>query len=171
MPPEAATAMVTEAPPVPTLQPSLTPTISPMPVTATRKPAATRTKTPTPRPTNTPTPPFRGSYVHGWARCDMAAVTGSVYHANKSPYPGVAVGVWSNLWDGEVSIAKEDGKFDVLLTGKPPGIYYVAVVEAGTCQTGARGCQLRSNVLNAAVTEHCSGSGANQVSEVRFDGP
>lgn len=169
-PPAVATATVTAAA-TPTLPPTVTPTPRPPAATPTRRPAATRTKTPTPKPTNTLPPPFKGSFVHGWARCDMAAVTGFVYHANKSPYPGVAVGVWSNLWDGVVNTTKEDGKFDALLTGMPAGTYYVAVVEPGTCQSGARGCQLRSNVLNAAVTENCSGSGANQVSEVRFDGP
>ena len=156
----------------PTSPPTNTPTPWPPTATATRKPAATRTKTPTPKPTNTPVPPFKGSIVHGWAKCDLASVTGYVYHADKSPYVGVGVGVWSDAWDGAVSITESSGKFEVLLGGMPPGTYYVAVVDTGTCPgTGARGCQQRSNVVNTTLTQSCSGAGANQVTEIRFDGP
>jgi hypothetical protein len=143
---------------------------SPLP-TATRRPAATRTKTPTPRPTNTPPPPFTGKIVKGNARCDYAGVTGYVTHANKSPYPDVSVGVWSDTWDGQLARSEASGKFEISLTGFPVGKYYVAVVEAGTCQSGARGCQLRSNRLEVTVTEKCTGAGANQVTEVSFVGP
>jgi hypothetical protein len=146
--------------------------VPPPPVpTATRRPAATRTKTPTPRPTNTLPPPFTGKIVKGNARCDYAGVTGYVTHANKSAYPDVAVGVWSDTWDGQVALSEASGKFEVSLTGFPIGKYYVAVVEAGTCQSDARGCQLRSNRLEVTVTEKCTGTGANQVTEVSFVGP
>ena len=165
-----ATATVV-ASPLPTV---VIPTPVPPPPTrtATRRPAATRTKTPTPRPTNTPPPPFTGKIITGQARCDYAGVTGYVTHANKSPYPDVAVGIWSDTWDGQVAFTEASGKFDVSLTGMPVGKYYVSVVEAGTCQLpAARACQLRSNKLEVTVTEKCAGTGANQVTEVSFVGP
>jgi tetratricopeptide (TPR) repeat protein len=168
-------------PPTPSATPTSTPqppSVTPAPtVTATRKPAATRMKASTPNPTSTPAPLFLGRVVRGWSRCDgFALVTGFVTHADKTPYPGVAVGVWSDGWDGHVATTEGSGKFDLLLSGRPVGKYYVAVVELGTCaQFGglrtARTCQRRSNVLEATLTGICSGTGANQVTEVSYEGP
>jgi len=167
--------------PTPTLPPTSTPQpplVTPAPtVTAKRQPAATRVKTATPSPSTTPAPPFIGKFVDGGSRCDgFALVTGFVTHAGKTPYPGVAVGVWSDVWYGEVATTEASGKFDLLLSGKPVGKYYVAVVKPGTCAqvaglTAVRTCQRRSNVLEATLTAKCSGAGANQVSKVSFEGP
>jgi hypothetical protein len=96
-----------------------------------------------------------------------------VKHAGGSPYPGVAVGVWSPTWVGAVGISQADGKFDVPLTNVPPGEYSVAVVRLETCaqqdgQPTAIECQRLSNVLKVTKTEHCN---VNQVTEVSFQGP
>ena len=165
----AITVTVSVATPLPTANPTLRPATA----TATRKPAATRTKTPTPKPTNTLSPPFTGKIVKVYARCDgHYAVTGFATQASKSAYPGVSVGVWSDTWGGEVKVTEDSGKFDVVLMGMPFGKYYAAVVEPGTCQLpSAVGCQRRSNVLEVTITEKCSGSGANQVTELSFVGP
>jgi len=171
--PAVVTTTITVTVPVATPLPTAAPTLRPPSATATRKPAATRTKTPTPKPTNTLAPPFTGKIVKGYARCDgYYAVTGFVTHANKSAYPGVSVGAWSDTWGGEVKVTEDSGKFDVVLMGMPFGKYYVAIVEPGTCQLpSASGCQRRSNVLEVTITQKCSGSGANQVTEVSFVGP
>jgi hypothetical protein len=100
-------------------------------------------------------------------------VTGMVKHAGGAPYPGVAIGVWSNAWVGRVGISQADGKFDVPLTDLPPGGFSVAVVRLESCpqqdgQATAIDCQRLSNVLKITVTEDCN---VNKVTEVEFSGP
>jgi hypothetical protein len=173
---------IATATPMPTLSPTITPT--PLPsntptatVRPTRRPTARPTTRPTPRPTNTPAPPFVGRIVGGSARCDgYTAVTGFVKHANGSPYPGVAVGVWSDIWQGRVSTAEPDGKYDISLGGVPPGTFKVAVVRLETCgqrdgAPTAMDCAVRSNIISVVTTEQCSGAGASQVPMVDFTGP
>ena len=166
-----ATATVVASPPPTVVIP--TPVPPPPTRTATRRPAATRTRTPTPRPTNTLPPQFTGKIVNGWARCDLAGVTGHVYHPKSSPYPDVAVGVWSDTWDGEVDVTDASGKFEVALTRLPTDTkYYVAVVELGTCQLpAARACQQRSNEVDFWVHARCSGTGVSQTTDISFVGP
>jgi hypothetical protein len=172
--------------PLPTDTPTLTPIPSSTPTspptataTATKKPTPrpTRrpTKVPTPRPTNTPPPPFNGSIVRGYPHCGgYAGVTGQVLHANGSPYAGVAVGVWSNVWQGRVGISEADGKFEINLSDLPPGHFQVAVVKLQTCgqldgQTTAKDCQFLSNIITGVtVTEFCD---VNRVTEINFYGP
>ena len=185
-----ATPVATNTPiatdtPLPTDTPTITPvpsdTSTPLPSpTATRRstPRPTRTRnTATPAPTQPPPPPFTGTIVGGSARCDgFTAVTGFVKHANGNAYAGVAVGVWSDIWEGRVSVSEADGKYDVSLGGVPPGKFKVAVVQLETCgqRDGlptANACQRRSNVVEVTTTEQCSGAGASQVPMVDFTGP
>jgi hypothetical protein len=104
-------------------------------------------------------------------------VTGLVKHANGAPLPGIAVGVWSDAWEGRVSVSEPSGKYEVPLSGLPAGTYRAAVVKLETCgqrdgQATASNCQVISNLVdNLKVTEHCAGDGANQVTEVEFVGP
>jgi hypothetical protein len=75
-----------------------------------------------------------------------------------------------------VRLTEASGKFDVVLSGQGPGKFYVAVVELGTCsqqdgRTVARNCKRKSNVLEASVSQACSGAGANQVTDISFTGP
>jgi hypothetical protein len=100
-------------------------------------------------------------------------VTGTVLHASGDPYAGVAIGVWSDLWDGEVRVSQADGKYDIPLTTVPYGKYHVAVVKLDTCEQRdglptAVNCQRRSNVVDITVTEFCE---VNRVTEVEFRGP
>lgn len=101
-------------------------------------------------------------------------MTGQVLHANGAPYPGVAVGVWSDAWDGRVSISELNGKYEVPLSDLPPGHYKVAVVKLETCtmrgdDPTARDCQRLSNVITGVtVTEDCN---VNRVTEIEFRGP
>jgi hypothetical protein len=168
--------------PTPTLSPTITPT--PLPtniptatVRPTPRPTARPTTRPTPRPTNTPAPPFTGRIVGGSARCDgYTAVTGFVKHTNGSPFPGIAVGVWSDSWQGRVSTSEPDGKYDISLGGVQPGTFNVAVVRLETCgqREGlptAADCAVRSNILRVDTTVQCSGAGASQVPMVDFTGP
>jgi hypothetical protein len=113
--------------------------------------------------------------VKGYPNCasGYAAVTGFVKHASGSPYPGVAVGVWSSTWVGALGISEANGKFDVLLSGKPFGEYQVAVVKQDTCAqqdgvTTAIQCQRLSNVVKVSVTENCN---LNRVTELLVTGP
>jgi hypothetical protein len=165
--------------PTPTLTPTVTDTPPPSPTpTNTRRPTPRPTRRPTntprPRPTNTPAPPFSGTIVRGYPHCGgYSGVTGQVKHANGSPYPGVAVGVWSPTWVGSVGISQADGKYDVPLTNVPPGEYTVAVVQLETCAqqdgvTTAIECRRLSNEIKVTKTEHCE---VNQVTEVEFRGP
>jgi hypothetical protein len=113
----------------------------------------------------------------GYTHCGgYAGVSGTVVRAGGIAYPGVAVGVWSDAWDGRVSVSEESGKFDLALNDLPPGAFRVAVVRLDTCsqqdgQPTARRCQVLSNIVDATVTAHCQGEGANQVTEVRIEGP
>ena len=178
--------------PTDTPLPSDTPTITPIPsdtatplptaipsATArpTSRPTSRPTNTPVPKPTKTPAPAFTGKIVRGIVRCDgYAAVTGHVKHSGGTAFAGVAVGVWSDLWAGAVSVSQADGKYDVNLTNLPAGTYQVAVVKLETCQQRdglptAVDCQRLSLPLGVTKTENCTGSGANQVSEVDFTGP
>lgn len=97
-------------------------------------------------------------------------------HASGAPYPGVAVGVWSDAWQGRVSVSEGDGKFELPLSDVPPGTFRVAVVRLETCgqRDGlptAVDCQRRSNEVPVTTTEDCTGADANQVTEVDFRGP
>ncbi len=175
--------------PTDTPVPSDTPTLTPIPTdtetpapsatpTATRRPTPRPpTRTPVPKPTNTPTPPFTGKIVRGYARCDgYAGITGHVRHGNGSPYPGVAIGVWSDTWVGEVTTSEVDGKYELNLTALPAGRFKVAVVRMETCsqqegRTTAVSCQRLSAPVEVTKTDNCSGAGANQVSELDFTGP
>jgi len=116
--------------------------------------------------------------VTGYTHCGgYAGVRGFVKHANGAPFPGIAVGVWSDAWEGRVSVSEPDGKYDVPLSGLPAGTFKAAVVRPETCgqqdgRTTANNCQVMSNLVgNLRVTEHCEGDGANQVTEVEFVGP
>jgi hypothetical protein len=167
-------------PPTDTPPPSPTPTVTNTPPPS---PTPTQTRRPTPRPTrrptNTPVPkptplPFTGAIVRGYPHCGgYAGVTGQVKHANGSPYPGVAIAVWSDTWVGRVAVSKADGKYDLALTDVPYGEYQVAAVRLETCterdgQVTALNCQQISNVVKVTVTEFCN---VNRVSEVDFTGP
>jgi hypothetical protein len=100
-----------------------------------------------------------------------------VKHTNGGAFGGVAVGVWSEAWDGKVSVSEPSGKFELTLTDVPPGRFLVAVVRLETCsqQDGrptAKNCQKISNIIaNVTTTENCEGAGANQVTEIEFVGP
>ena len=151
-----------------TPRPTNTPTITPRP---TRRPTARPTQTSPPQPTKPPPLPFNGAIVRGYPHCGgHAGVFGYVRHANGDPFAGVAVGVWSGLWDGDVAVSQADGKYDIPLTNVPYGKYHVAVVNLDTCdqrdgRPTAVNCQRRSNVVDITVTEHCE---VNRVTEVEF---
>lgn len=110
-------------------------------------------------------------------KCDEAGVTGFAYHFNKAPYPGVAVGVWSDMWDGAVGISESNGKFWIDLTHLPRDVpYYAAVVDLATCNQGggqptAKSCRLLSPVKGVSSTTKCSGTGANNLTELVARGP
>jgi hypothetical protein len=188
-PPPTRTATPTPPPtdtplPTDTAPPTLTPTetLTPLPSdTPTRTPRPTArprpkpTKTPVPKPTKTPAPVFNGTIVRGYPHCGgYAGVTGQVVHGNGAPYVGVAVGVWSNTWQGRVGISEADGKYEVPLSDLPPGHYQVAVVKLDTCkiqngQPTAVDCRRLSNVITGVtVTEFCD---VNRVTEIEFRGP
>ncbi len=175
------TPLPTDTPP-PTLTPTITdtpratdtPTATPRP---TARPTRRPTKVPTPAPTKPPPPPFTGTVVRGYTQCSgYLGVTGRVLHANGAPYPDVAVGVWSNAWQGRVSVSEGDGKYELPLSDVPTGTFTVAVVRLETCgqrdgQPTAVDCQRISNVVSVTTTDNCTGAGANQVTEVDFRGP
>lgn len=174
-PPPTDTPLPSDTPP-PSMTPTETLTPSPtVPPTATRRPAAPRpTNTRVPPPTETPAPAFTVTIARGYPHCGgYAGVTGLVKHGNGSPFPGVAVGVWSPTWVGAVSPSKPDGKFDIPLTNVPYGEYQVAVVKLDTCaqqdgQPTAIQCQRLSNVAKVTVTEDCK---VNRVTELAIVGP
>lgn len=168
--------------PLPTDTPTTTSTSSPTATGTATKPPTPRptrkpTVAPTPKPTLTPPPPFTGKVVRGFANCSWAGVEGVVKHASGDPYPGVAVGVWTDIWGGRVALSEPSGKFSLTLSDVPPGTFNVAVVRLETCgqRDGlptASDCRIISNVLaNVVVTEKCSGTGANQVTVLEFTGP
>jgi hypothetical protein len=169
-PTQTAIPTLTETPP-----PSATPTATRRP---TARPTRRPTTPPTPRPTQTPPPPFTGKIVRGDTNCGgYAGVTGYVRHASGDPYPGVAIGVWNDIWQGRVAISEPDGKFEITLSDLPPDTFRVAAVRLETCgqrdgQPTAVDCQRISNVIeNVSVTEKCTGAGANQVTTIDFTGP
>lgn len=179
--PPTATPVPTDTPkptdtPSPTLSPTASDTPSPTPVpTDTRRPAPRPpTQTPVPQPTKTPPPPFTGTIIRGHPNCGgYAGVTGRVKHGNGSPYPGVAVGVWSSSWSGAVRVSDADGKYEVPLTNLPPGQFMIAVVKLETCseidgQPTASGCQRLSKPIEFTITEDCN---VNKVTEIDFTGP
>jgi hypothetical protein len=99
-----------------------------------------------------------------------------VKHANGSGYADVAVGVWGDVWEGAVTVSEADGKYELPLSNVPVGKYKVAVVRLETCgqrdgRPTANTCQLRSKPVGITTTDNCTGTGANQVSEVNFSGP
>jgi len=166
--------------PTPTLSPTITDTPPPSPTASatirpTPRPTRRPTNTPVPRPTNTPPPPFTGNIIRGYPHCGgYAGVTGHVLHANGSPYPGVAIGVWGDIWQGRVRVSEADGKFEVPLSDLSPGHYKVAVVKLETCSLRdglptAVDCQKLSNVITGVTfTEDCN---VNRVTEIEFRGP
>jgi len=169
-PTQTAIPTLTETPP-----PSATPTATQRP---TARPTRRPTPRPTPRPTQTPPPPFVGKIVRGYTNCGgYAGVTGHVRHASGDPYPGVAIGVWNDIWQGRVAVSEPDGKFEITLSDLPPGTFSVAAVRLETCgqrdgDWTAVDCQRISTVIaNVSVTEKCTGTGANQVTEIDFSGP
>ena len=175
------TPLPTDTPP-PTLTPTITNTPRPSNTpTATRRPTARPTRRPvataTPRPTQPPPPPFTGTVIRGTTQCSgYRGVTGKVLHANGAPYPGVAVGVWSDAWQGRVSVSEGDGKYDLDLSNVPAGSFRIAVVRLETCgqrdgQPTAIDCQRISNEVSVTTTDNCTGADANQVTEVDFRGP
>jgi hypothetical protein len=182
-----ATPIPTDTPlPTATPPPSLTPTetLTPLPTNTptatrvpTRRPTARPTRTPVPKPTNTPRPPFTGKIVRGDINCGARGVTGTVKHADGSPYPGVAIGVWSDVWQGRVAVSEPSGKFELSLSDVPPGTFKVAAVKLETCKLRdglptAIDCQRISNVIdNVVTTEECTGAGANQITTIDFSGP
>lgn len=179
--PPTDTPQPTETP-SPTLSPTAsntpTPTAEP---TNTRRPTPPPTRrpanTPVPRPTNTPSPPFTGTIVQGSARCDgYRGVEGYVEHSDGSPYPGVAVGIWSDTWSGTVTTSEASGKYAFNLMNLAPGKFKLAVVRYETCAVQgelrtADACQRLSGIVEITITENCTGTGANQVSLVDFTGP
>jgi hypothetical protein len=100
-----------------------------------------------------------------------------VKHANGSPYPGVAIGVWSDTWQGRVAISEPSGKFELPLGDLPPDTFMVAAVKLQTCKLRdglptAIDCQRISNIVdNVVTTEKCTGPGANQITTIEFSGP
>jgi hypothetical protein len=168
-PTQTAIPTITETPP-----PSATPTATRRP---TARPTRRPTTPPTPRPTRTPPPPFSGTIVRGDTNCGgYAGVTGYVRHANGDPYPGVAIGVWTDIWQGRVAVSEPDGKYEITLSDLPPGTFRVAAVRLQTCSQRdglptAVDCQRISNITNISVTEKCTGAGANQVTTIDFSGP
>jgi hypothetical protein len=113
--------------------------------------------------------------VRGHPHCGgYAGVTGRVMHANGAAFPGIAVGVWSDGWEGLVFVSEADGKYEVNLSSQPPGHFKVAVVKLDTCTksgdvTTAVNCQVRSNIITGVtVTEDCN---VNRVTEIDFIGP
>jgi len=181
------TPIATDTPlPTDTPPPTLTATNTPLPAptavpTATRRPTARPTarpaRTATPKPTKPPAPSFQLDIVRGSTQCSgYRAVTGFVKHANGSPYPGVAIGVWNDAWQGRVAVSEASGKFDLNLTDVAVGKFKVAAVRLETCgqadgQPTASNCKLISNVREVTTTEKCEGAGANQVTEVKVTGP
>ena len=154
--------------------PTAIPMATPKP---TRKPAPKPAKTPTPQPTKPPVLPFTAAIVRGYTQCGgYRGVTGFVRHANGSPYPGVAIGVWGDVWQGRVAVSEASGKFELSLSDVPVGKYKVAAVRLETCgqRDGlptAVDCKRVSNVVEVTTTDKCEGAGANQVTEVKFTGP
>lgn len=178
------TPVPTDTPPPTAVVVTIPPTAVPLP-SATPRPTAKPTSRPRPKPTaappkptNTPAPPFRVEIAKGYARCDgYRGVTGTAIHANKAPYPGVSVGVWSDSWeDGRVGASQGEGKFDINLSDLPVGTFHAAVIKAEGCEqrNGApvvKNCQKLSNVKDFAITDKCTGAGASQVTELAVYGP
>jgi hypothetical protein len=100
-----------------------------------------------------------------------------VFHGNGAPYPGVAVGVWTDVWQGKVTVSEPNGKYSLPLTGLPTGTFHVAVVQFETCNQLANGdrtavdCTRKSPDYDVTVTDNCQGAGANQVTVLDFTGP
>jgi hypothetical protein len=153
--------------------PTSTPTTAP---TSTPRPTSLPTEIPTPAPTCTPALPFTGSAVGGSPNCGTMGIWGYVNTSGGNPYPDVTVGVWSDAWEGRVSAPSEaDGKYTVLLSDVPPGVYGVAVVDAGTCSTRdgmltAKECNRLSEPIEVTLYEiyECESEGTVQWSEVLF---
>jgi hypothetical protein len=168
-PPPTAIPTDTETPP-----PSATPTATLPP---TPRPTRKPTNTPIPAPTKPPPPPFTGTIARGDTHCGgYRGVTGYIKHANGAAYPGVAIGVWSDAWQGRVGVSEADGKYELPLTDVPAGKFKVAVVKSGTCgqrdgELTAVDCQRLSNIIEVTTTDQCTGVGANQVTTINFTGP
>jgi hypothetical protein len=97
-------------------------------------------------------------------------------HANGAAFPGVAIGVWSDTWVGNVAQSEASGKYEVSLTGLPDGTYKVAVVTWETCteQEGRRTahkCQLQSEIVTIVNNQDCNAADASQVTVIDFIGP
>ena len=153
--------------------PTSTPTSAP---TSTPRPTSLPTKVPTPAPTSTPALPFTGSVVGGSPNCGTMGVWGYVKTDSGAPYPAVNIGVWSDAWEGRLSAPSEaDGKYSVLLSDVPAGVYRVAVVDADTCGTRdgvptAKDCNRLSEPVEVTLYDiyECENEGTVQWSEVLF---
>lgn len=129
-----------------TFTPSPTETPTPIPPTATTKPTSkpkpkpTSTKTPIPAPTNTPVPAFEFTVVHQTAldtkNCGLTRILGTVYSRTNAKMQGVYVAVWTDGWEGTVSNpSASDGTWDVMLNDHPvAGNWHVRAVDPATCQ-------------------------------------
>jgi len=103
-------------------------------------------------------------------------VWGYVKTNSGAPYPEVSICVWSDAWEGRVSGPSEaDGKYTVLLSDVPPGVYRVAVVDADTCSTRdglltAKDCNRLSEPVEVTLYDiyDCENEGTVQWSEVLF---
>ncbi len=101
-----------------TFTPAPTDTPTPIPPTATTKPTSkptskpkpTSTKTPIPAPTNTPLPAFAFKAIPcptcpGQNNCGSTGVKGTVYNRSNVGMSGVYIAVWTDGWPGVVSNA------------------------------------------------------------------
>jgi len=117
-----------------TVTPAPTDTPTPIPPTATTKPTSkptskpkpTSTKTPIPAPTNTPLPAFEYRAIHQTAldskNCGSTGIKGTVYSSSNAPTAGVYLAVWTDGWPGTVSNpSSSTGTWDVLLNNMPVG--------------------------------------------------
>ena len=103
-------------------------------------------------------------------------VWGYVKTDSGEAYPGVTLGVWSGAWEGRLSAPSEaDGKYSILLSDVPAGVYRVAVVDTDTCGTRdgtltAKDCHWLSEPVEVTLYEiyECENEGTVQWSEVHF---
>jgi len=127
-----------------TFTPAPTDTPTQIPPTATKKPTSkpkpTSTKTPIPAPTNTPVPAFEYKAIRQAAfdtkNCGSSGIKGTVYSSSNAPTAGVYIAVWTDGWQGTVSNpSSSTGTWDVLLNNKPvAGNWHARAVDPATCQ-------------------------------------
>jgi hypothetical protein len=145
-----------------TFTPAPTDTATPIPPTATKKPTSkpkpTATKTSIPKPTNTPVPAFEYKAIHQSAydskNCGSSGLKGTVYSSSNAPVPGISIAVWTDGWQGTVSNPSgSTGTWDVLLNNKPvAGNWHARAVDPNTCQK-----------VNGAPTASCTGWRSDEI--------